>query len=298
MPDTDKDERTLAPAGSAATMQDDDGALAAEEYERLLDMYDVSFKNLAEGEVVQRPGAEDHRKRGDRRHRLQVRGADPPRRVRRERQGRRQARRRGRGLLESRERRRLHRPLQGKSRQAQGLGRGGARLQGGREVIGRIIERVKGGLAVDIGVRAFLPGFQVDLRPVATSTPSWARAHMRVIKFNKKRGNIVLSRKAFLEEESDGKKARPSRPSRRARSSRAWSRTSPSTAPSSIWAASTACCTSPTCPGADQPPLRDVQGGRRDRVKVLKYNDETERVSLGLKQMSDDPWTTSRAATP
>ena len=72
------------------------------------------------------------------------------------------------------------------------------------EVEGTIVARVKGGLNVDIGVRAFLPGSQVDLRPVrnlekligTTST-------FKILKFNKRRGNIVLSRRALLEKERE-----------------------------------------------------------------------------------------------
>ena len=71
----------------------------------------------------------------------------------------------------------------------------------GRVVKGRVIERIKGGLAVDIGVRAFLPGSQIDLRPVRNlDSLRGEEFEMRVIKVNKKRGNIVLSRKAVLEE--------------------------------------------------------------------------------------------------
>src|SRR6266550_8855206 len=67
-------------------------------------------------------------------------------------------------------------------------------------VIGRVIERIKGGLAVDIGVRAFLPGSQIDVRPVRNlDALRGQELRMRVIKVNKKRGNIVLSRKALLE---------------------------------------------------------------------------------------------------
>ena len=70
-------------------------------------------------------------------------------------------------------------------------------------VIGRVIERIKGGLAVDIGVRAFLPGSQIDVRPVRNlDALRGQELRMRVIKVNKKRGNIVLSRKAVLEEEN------------------------------------------------------------------------------------------------
>ena len=66
---------------------------------------------------------------------------------------------------------------------------------------------MKGGLAVDIGVRAFLPGSQVDLRPVRNlDSLRGQELRMRVIKVNKKRGNIVLSRKAVLEEENAERK--------------------------------------------------------------------------------------------
>jgi len=67
---------------------------------------------------------------------------------------------------------------------------------------GRVIERVKGGLSVDIGVRAFLPGSQVDMHPVRNlDSLRDQELQLRVIKVNKRRGNIVLSRKAVLEEE-------------------------------------------------------------------------------------------------
>src|SRR5205823_8374132 len=70
-------------------------------------------------------------------------------------------------------------------------------------VIGRVIERIKGGLAVDIGVRAFLPGSQIDIRPVRNlDALRGQELRVRVIKVNKKRGNIVLSRKVLLEEEN------------------------------------------------------------------------------------------------
>jgi len=67
-------------------------------------------------------------------------------------------------------------------------------------VEGVIVSRVKGGLAVDIGVKAFLPGSQVDLRPVRNlETLLGQKLQFKIIKFNKRRGNIVLSRRALLE---------------------------------------------------------------------------------------------------
>jgi small subunit ribosomal protein S1 len=72
----------------------------------------------------------------------------------------------------------------------------------GQPVSGTILGRTKGGLIVDIGVRAFLPGSQVDLRPVRDLDKLIGKAFpMKIIKLNQKRGNIVLSRRELLEEE-------------------------------------------------------------------------------------------------
>ncbi|MEM6931140.1 MAG: S1 RNA-binding domain-containing protein, partial [Myxococcota bacterium] len=69
-------------------------------------------------------------------------------------------------------------------------------------VKGSVIARVKGGLQVDIGVKAFLPGSQVDLRPVKNLDKLIGEEFdFKIIKFNKKRGNIVLSRRVLLEQE-------------------------------------------------------------------------------------------------
>ena len=71
-------------------------------------------------------------------------------------------------------------------------------------VEGVILSRVKGGLAVDIGVKAFLPGSQVDLRPVRNlESVIGEQLAFKIIKFNKRRGNIVLSRRALLEKERE-----------------------------------------------------------------------------------------------
>src|SRR6267142_1473179 len=71
-------------------------------------------------------------------------------------------------------------------------------------VEGTIVGRVKGGLSVDIGVKAFLPGSQVDLRPIRNLDKLIGeKFKFKVIKFNKKRGNIVLSRRVLLEKERE-----------------------------------------------------------------------------------------------
>ena len=74
----------------------------------------------------------------------------------------------------------------------------------GAPVDGRVVEVVKGGLAVDVGVKAFLPGSQVDLRPVKNlNSMIGQQIKARVIKFNRRRGNVVLSRRVVLEEERE-----------------------------------------------------------------------------------------------
>ncbi len=79
--------------------------------------------------------------------------------------------------------------------------------ESGQAVEGRVVEVVKGGLAVDVGVRAFLPGSQVDLRPVKNLGGMVGQSiRARVIKLNRRRGNVVLSRRAVLEEEREEKR--------------------------------------------------------------------------------------------
>ena len=75
-----------------------------------------------------------------------------------------------------------------------------------------MIERIKGGVTVDIlGARAFLPGSQVDLRPVRNLDALKGQTiEVAVIKLNKKRGNIVVSRKQILEEEQSQKRSQDS----------------------------------------------------------------------------------------
>ncbi|HAA05146.1 MAG TPA: 30S ribosomal protein S1, partial [Syntrophobacteraceae bacterium] len=73
---------------------------------------------------------------------------------------------------------------------------------------GMVVSKVKGGLAVDIGIQAFLPGSQVDLRPVRNLESLLNQTfQFKILKYNKKRRNVVLSRRALLEKERDYLKA-------------------------------------------------------------------------------------------
>jgi small subunit ribosomal protein S1 len=159
-------------------------------------------------------------------------------------------------------------------------------------VIGRVVERIKGGLAVDIGVRAFLPGSQIDVRPVRNlDALRGQELRMRVIKVNKKRGNIVLSRKVLLEEENAEKKKH----------------TLDTLAEGKVLRGVVKNITDYGAfidlGGIDGLlHITDMSWGRVSHpselfkvneeidVIVLKYDPATERVSLGHKQLMTDPW--------
>ena len=83
-------------------------------------------------------------------------------------------------------------------------------------VKGMVVSRVKGGLTVDIGIKAFLPGSQIEVRPVRNLDGYvGTEIEVRVIKLNKKRGNVVISRKELLEEDQNGQEGQDARDPRR-----------------------------------------------------------------------------------
>jgi hypothetical protein len=101
------------------------------------------------------------------------------------------------------------------------------------------------------GIRAFLPGSLLDTRPVKDMSPFEGKTmEFKVIKLDRKRNNVVLSRRAVVEASMGEERAKLLETLSEGAIVTAWSRTSPNTVPSWTWAASTACCTSPTWPGA------------------------------------------------
>ncbi|MBR4986419.1 MAG: 30S ribosomal protein S1 [Proteobacteria bacterium] len=159
-------------------------------------------------------------------------------------------------------------------------------------VEGTIMSRVKGGLAVDIGVRAFLPGSQVELRPTRNLDKFIGQKYrFKIIKFNKKRGNIVLSRRALLEKE------------RAVLKSQTLERLHEGAILDGIVKNITEYGAFVDLGGIDgllhitdmswgrvNHPNEVVQIGDEIKVKVLKFTPENERVSLGYKQLAPDPW--------
>jgi small subunit ribosomal protein S1 len=120
---------------------------------------------------------------------------------------------------------------------------------------------------------AFLPGSQVDVRPVRDVGPLMGMPQpFQILKMDRRRGNIVVSRRAVLEESRAEQRAEIVARSRKATSSTAWSRTSPTTARSWISAASTACCTSPTWPGGASTTQSEIVNiGETVKVQVVKH---------------------------
>ncbi len=313
MPETEKTEKVVAPIvpaaepdPTAAVTPDTDETQseldAAEEYERLLDMYDVSFRNFAEGEVargtVLRVSESEvivdvgYKSEGmiaieefrDENGEINVKAGDSVE-----------------VLIEKTEDREGYVVLSKEKAEKMKVWDEVERAYQERRVVtGRVIERVKGGLAVDIGVRAFLPGSQVDMRPVRNlDALRGQELRMRVIKVNKKRGNIVLSRKAVLEEENAEKKQE----------------TLASLEEGKVLDGVVKNITEygafVDLGGIDGLlHITDMSWGRinhptevlnvADEIKVvvLKFDRETERVSLGMKQLQADPWTTATIKYP
>lgn len=162
----------------------------------------------------------------------------------------------------------------------------------GEIVEGKVLERVKGGLSVDIGVKAFLPGSQIDLVPVRDLEKLVGKTYpFKIVKFNKIRGNIVLSRRAILEKERAAQREE----------------TLQNIGEGSIVKGTVKNITEYGAfidlGGLDgllhitdlswkriNHPNEVLTVGQELDVKILKYDEQKQRVSLGLKQMMSDPW--------
>ena len=159
-------------------------------------------------------------------------------------------------------------------------------------VIGRVIERIKGGLAVDIGVRAFLPGSQIDVRPVRNlDSLRGQELRMRVIKVNKKRGNIVLSRKVLIEEENaEKKKDTLANLSEGQVMQGVVKNITDYGAFIDLGGIDGLLHVTDMTWGRAQHPSELFKVNDEVDVIVLKYDAASERVSLGYKQLHADPW--------
>lgn len=161
------------------------------------------------------------------------------------------------------------------------------------EVIeGTIIAKVKGGLSVDIGVKAFLPGSQIDLRPVRNIDAYIGKRYkFKVIKFNKKRGNIVLSRRALLEEERESLRTQTLDAMKEGSLVQGVVKNiTDYGAFIDLGGMDGLLHITDMSWGRVKHPSEMLNVGDEIEVKVLKFDNEKERVSLGLKQLKADPW--------
>jgi small subunit ribosomal protein S1 len=167
------------------------------------------------------------------------------------------------------------------------------------EVIeGTIIAKVKGGLSVDIGVKAFLPGSQIDLRPVRNIDAYIGKKYkFKVIKFNKKRGNIVLSRRALLEEERESLRTQTLDAMKEGSIVKGVVKNiTDYGAFIDLGGMDGLLHITDMSWGRVKHPSEILNVGDEIDVKVLKFDNEKERVSLGLKQLKEDPWEAASAA--
>lgn len=164
--------------------------------------------------------------------------------------------------------------------------------ESGEPLTGTVIAKVKGGLSVDIGVKAFLPGSQIDIRPTRYLDKYIGKTmEFKVIKFNKKRGNIVLSRRAILAEERGKMRGE------------ILSQIEEGMVVKGIVKNITDYGAFIDLGGIDgllhitdmswgrvKHPSNILNIGDEIEVKILKFDTDKERVSLGLKQVQANPW--------
>ncbi|TXD38557.1 30S ribosomal protein S1 [Lujinxingia vulgaris] len=159
-------------------------------------------------------------------------------------------------------------------------------------VRGTITNRVKGGLQVDIGVKAFLPGSQVELRPTRNLDKYIGQEFaFKIIKFNKQRGNIVLSRRALLEKErAELKKKTLEKLKAGAVIDGIVKNLTDYGAFVDLGGIDGLLHITDMSWGRVSHPTELFNVGDEIQVKVLKFSAESERVSLGYKQLTPDPW--------
>src|SRR5580693_9497403 len=162
----------------------------------------------------------------------------------------------------------------------------------GLVVSGRVTGRIKGGLSVDVGVPAFMPGSQIDVRPIHNLDSFLEQdIPVKIVKLNRRRGNVVVSRKMAVEEEQQVRK------------SAALQVLAEGTIVTGVVKNLTEYGAFIDLGGVDgllhvsdmsygrvNHPSEIVSAGDEITVRVLKFDREKERISLGLKQMIPDPW--------
>jgi small subunit ribosomal protein S1 len=164
--------------------------------------------------------------------------------------------------------------------------------QANETIKGRVIDRIKGGLTVDIGIRAFLPGSLADIRPIKhLESLRGEELEFKVISMDKRRNNVVLSRKAILEREFKAKKAETLENLREGiRMKGVVKNITDYGVFIDLGGIDGLLHITDISWGRVNHPSEHFSVGDETEVVILKFDPETERVSLGFKQRSEDPW--------
>jgi len=167
-------------------------------------------------------------------------------------------------------------------------------------VSGRVTERTKGGLMVDVGVPAFMPGSQVDLRPIHDLDQFLNQdIPVKVLKINRRRGNVVVSRKLAIEEELKARKHTAiEHLAEGAVVTGTIKNLTEYGAFVDLGGIDGLLHVSDMSHGRVNHPSEVVHVGDEITVKILKFDREKERISLGIRQLTPDPWETLPARCP
>lgn len=167
-------------------------------------------------------------------------------------------------------------------------------------VEGKILSRIKGGMMVDIGVKAFLPGSQIDLHPIRDPEQLIGKSFpMKIIKINQRRGNVVVSRRLLLEESRDQRRQRTLANLTEGQLVHGTVKNiTDYGAFVDLGGIDGLLHITDMSWGRIGHPSEIFMVGDRVEVMILKYDRETGRVSLGLKQKGADPWTGVAAKYP
>ncbi len=157
---------------------------------------------------------------------------------------------------------------------------------------GRIDNRVKGGMSVDIGVPAFLPYSQIDLRPVKDLDGLIGQTfEFKILKFNRKRNNVVISRRAILEDQRTALREQMRTSLEEGQTIRgAITNITDYGLFIDLGGMDGLCHITDLSWGRVSHPSKLYTVGEEIEVKILKYDKNSDRVSLGVKQLKTDPW--------
>jgi small subunit ribosomal protein S1 len=159
-------------------------------------------------------------------------------------------------------------------------------------ITGKVVDRIKGGLVVDIGVRAFLPGSQYDLRPVMNLDELMNQdVEVRITKLNRRRGNVVVSRRAILEEGQQAKRAELMESLHEGDKVHGFVKNvTEYGAFVDLGGIDGLLHLTDLSWGRVKHPSDVLKTDQELDVVILKFDKDKQRISLGLKQLIPDPW--------